>query len=136
MTKQKFFNLISWIFLGAVLIYFAYAKGWIFAEFESISPKQAHEMLKSDKNVFLLDVRTPEEYSQEFIEGSTLIPVQVLAENLSKIEQEKNHTIIVYCHSGNRSVKASRILHEHGFTPLNLQGGITQWKSEGFPTLQ
>lgn len=136
MTKQQLINGASWLFLAIAIVYFAYSKGWIFAGFESITPKQAQTMLENDKNVFLLDVRTPEEFAQEFIKGATLIPVQELAENLTKLESVKDKKIIVYCHSGNRSVKASRILKENGFTPLNLKGGITGWKSESLPTLQ
>ena len=136
MTKQHITNSLSWLLLAAVVVYFAYSKGWIFAGFESITPKQAQSMLENDKNVFLLDVRTEEEFNQEFINGATLIPVQVLAQNLPKIENVKDKKIIVYCHSGNRSVNASRILAKNGFTPLNVTGGITRWKSEGLPTVQ
>lgn len=136
MTKQNITNTLSWLLLAVVVVYFAYSKGWIFAGFESITPKQAQSILENDKNVFLLDVRTEEEFNQGFINGATLIPVQVLAQNLSKIENVKEKKIIVYCHSGNRSVNASRILVQNGFTPLNVTGGITQWKSEGLPTVQ
>ncbi len=133
MTKQRIANVLSWLLLAVVVVYFAYAKGWIFAGFESITPKQAQSMLKNDKNVFLLDVRTEEEFHQGFINKASLIPVQVLAQNLSKIEKLKEKKIIVYCHSGNRSVKASRILAENGFHPLNMKGGIMEWKSSGLP---
>lgn len=131
MNKQQVLNLFSWILLGSILLYFAYAKGWIFASFDSITPQQAHEMIQKENNIFVLDVRTPEEYSQEFIKGSTLIPVQALETKLSQLSEQKGKTIIVYCHSGNRSVKASRILAANGFHPLNMKGGIMEWKSSG-----
>lgn len=132
MTKKQIINLLYWILFAAIALYFAYSKGWVFADFESITPQQAQSMLENDKNVFLLDVRTPDEFSQGYIEGATLIPVQVLSENLTKLHNVKNKKVIVYCHSGNRSIVASRILVENGFTPLNLKGGISQWKSDGF----
>ena len=69
--------------IAGIALYFAYVKGWIFSDFESISPESAYELLQNDTNVTLLDVRTPEEFSKEHIEGATLIPVQVLAQNLS-----------------------------------------------------
>lgn len=133
MTKQHITNALSWLLLAVVVVYFAYSKGWIFAGFESITPQQVQSILENDKDVFLLDVRTEEEFNQEFINGATLIPVQVLAQNLSKIEKVKEKKIIVYCHSGNRSVQASRILVENGFHPLNMKGGIMEWKSSGLP---
>jgi len=131
MTKRQITNLLTWTALAFVVLFLAYTKGWIFTDFESISPKQAYELLQNDKEVVLLDVRTPEEFSQEFIEGATLMPVQVLSDNLAKLQPHKDKKIIVYCHSGNRSVAASRILSENGFQPLNVKGGISQWKSEG-----
>ena len=136
MIKKNLSTILSWLFLAVVVIYFAYSKGWIFAGFDSITPQQAQTLLKNDKNVFLLDVRTKEEFAQGYIEGATLIPVQELSENISQLQDEKDKTIIVYCHSGNRSVQASRILANNGFTPLNVSGGITGWKSESLPTIQ
>jgi len=131
MTKKQITNILFYFVIAAIATYLAYAKGWILTDFESISPKQAYTLLKNDTNVALLDVRTPDEFSQEHIEGATLIPVQELSENLSKLENVKEKKIIVYCHSGTRSVAASRILVKNGFIPLNVTGGITAWKTEG-----
>ena len=94
--------------------------------------KEAYTLLQSDKEVVLLDVRTPEEFAQGHIEGSTLIPLQTLESNLTLLSDAKNKKIIVYCHSGNRSVAASRILVQNGFKPLNMKGGITAWTEAGF----
>lgn len=135
MQKKQIINLLYWIIFVSIGLYFAYTKGWIFADFESITPQQAHTLLENDKNVFLLDVRTQDEFSKEYIKGATLIPIQVLSENLSKLQPVKSKKIIVYCHSGNRSVAASRILVKNGFTPLNVKGGISQWKNEGFTVI-
>lgn len=135
MGKRQIINLLYWSVFALIAFYFVYSKGWILADFESITPQQAHTMLENDKNVFLLDVRTHDEFSKGYIEGATLIPVQVLSESLTKINSVKSKKIIVYCHSGNRSVAASRILVDNGFTPLNLKGGITQWKNDGFSVL-
>lgn len=136
MTKKTTLTIVYWIGFIAIAIYFAYSKGWIFTNFESITPKQAYSLLQDDENVTLLDVRTPEEFAQEHIEGATLIPVQVLSEKLSELQSVKGNKIIVYCHSGNRSVAASRLLVKNGFTPLNLKGGISEWSAKGFPTVQ
>lgn len=136
MTKKQITNLLYWIALAGIALYFAYSKGWIFADFESISPKQAYALLKNDETVVLLDVRTPEEFAQEHIEGATLIPVQVLHENLAKLQSVKEKKIIVYCRSGSRSVSASRILVKNGFIPLNVSGGISEWKSEGLSVVR
>lgn len=131
MTKKQILNLFYYLAIAGIAVYLAYVKGWIASDFESISPKQAYELLQKDSNVALVDVRTPEEYATEHISGATLIPVQVLSENLSKLSSVKGKKIIVYCHSGARSVGASRILAKNGFSPLNVTGGISAWKSQG-----
>lgn len=131
MTKKQIINLLYGILFAAIGLYAAYSKGWILADFESITPKQAYSLLENDENITLLDVRTPEEFAEGHIEGAILIPVQVLNESLSKLQSAKGGKIIVYCHSGNRSVAASRILVKNGFLPLNVKGGISGWKSEG-----
>ena len=134
MTKKQITNILYVCAFIAISTYLAYVKGWILSDFESISPKQAYALLQNDSNVALLDVRTPDEFLSEHIEGALLIPVQDLSQNLSQLETLKEKKIIVYCHSGNRSVAASRILLSNGYTPLNLTGGIMQWKSEGLST--
>jgi len=121
---KKYTNLLYWIAMAGLLFWFAYSKGWILANFESIDAKTAIHLLENDDNVTLLDVRTIEEYKEGHLRDATLIPVQALAENLGMLKQDKNKKIIVYCRTGNRSVSASRILEENGFTPLNVKGGI------------
>lgn len=119
-------NVLYWIAMAGLVFWFAYSKGWILANFESIDAKQAIYLLENDDNVTLLDVRTIEEYKSGHLRDATLIPVQVLSQNLGMLKQDKDKKIIVYCRTGSRSVTASRILEENGFTPLNVKGGIIQ----------
>lgn len=123
---KNYINVLYWIAMAGLLFWFAYSKGWIFANFESIDAKQAIHLLENDDNVTLLDVRTIQEYKSGHLRDATLIPVQVLSKNLGMLKQDKNKKIIVYCRTGSRSVSASRILEENGFTPLNVKGGIIQ----------
>jgi rhodanese-related sulfurtransferase len=110
--------------MAGLLFYFAYTKGWILANFESISPKQAQTLILHDDNVTLLDVRTAEEYKSGHIRGAKLIPLNKLEANLDKLKADRDKKIVVYCRSGNRSVAASRILEKHGFVPLNVKQGM------------
>jgi len=110
--------------MAGLLFYFAYTKGWILANFESVTPKQAEMLILNDDNITLLDVRTVEEYKSGHIRGAKLIPLGKLEANLDKLKADKNKKIIVYCRSGNRSVAASRILEKHGFVPLNVKQGM------------
>ena len=128
--SKKVTNILYWIAMVGLVVWFAYTKGWILANFESIDAKTAITLLENDDNVSLLDVRTIAEYKEGHLRDATLIPVDALAKNLGMLKQDKNKKIIVYCRSGSRSVSASRILEEHGFTPLNVKGGIIQLMAE------
>ena len=82
-----------------------------------------------------IDVRTPEEYSESHIEGSILIPLQQLEQRLAEVPKEKR--VYLYCRSGRRSVEAAGILVKTGFNNIeNIEGGITAWKSAGYPTVK
>jgi rhodanese-related sulfurtransferase len=123
---KRYTNVLYWIAMAGLIFWFAYSKGWIFANFESIDAKQAIHLLENDDNVTLLDVRTIQEFKSGHLRDATLIPVQALSKNLGMLKDSKDKKIIVYCRTGSRSVSASRILEKNGFTPLNVKGGIIQ----------
>lgn len=101
-------------------------------EVKNISAGQARELINSNKDVFILDVRTKEEYNEAHIKGANLIPVQELEQNINKIPKDKK--VVVYCARGKRSARACEILKDKGLKELyNVEGGINQWKSEGYP---
>jgi len=133
---KNYTNLLYWIAMAGLLLWFAYSRGWILANFESIDAKQALYLLDNDDNVTLLDVRTIREYKAGHLRDATLIPVDALADNLGMLKEEKNKKIIVYCRTGNRSISASRILEKNGFTPLNVKGGIIQLMAEKVELVQ
>lgn len=121
---QKYTNVLYWIAMVAMFFWFAYSKGWILANFQSVDSKQAITLMADGDNITLLDVRTIQEYKEGHLPNATLIPLQALAQNLGMLKQDRNKKILVYCATGNRSVAASRILKENGFTPINVKGGI------------
>ena len=122
-------NILYWIAMAGLALYFAYIKGWIFADFPSISAPQAYSMIREDENSTLLDVRTQAEYNYGHIKGAILIPLTQLKTSLDKLP--KNKKIIVYCQTGNRSVTASRLLKKNGYSPINVKGGYLAWRREG-----
>src|SRR4051812_44089711 len=93
--------------------------------------------LAADPGVFLLDVRTPEEWVDAHLERATLIPVHELERRLAELPQEKEHPILVYCAVGGRSARAAQALAGKGWkTVVNLAGGINGWQAEDRPGLQ
>lgn len=121
---KKITNALYWVAMITLVLWFAYNKGWIFANFESIEAKTAITLWENDDNVSLLDVRTIAEYKEGHLREATLIPLSILEQNLDMLKPYKEKKILVYCRTGSRSVSASRILEAHGFTPLNIKGGI------------
>jgi NADPH-dependent 2,4-dienoyl-CoA reductase/sulfur reductase-like enzyme/peroxiredoxin family protein/rhodanese-related sulfurtransferase/TusA-related sulfurtransferase len=77
------------------------------------------------KGAFLLDVRTPEEFSLGHIEGAVNIPNTEIRTRLTEVPRDR--FILVYCGVGIRGYLAERVLREHGFREIaNLAGG---WKT-------
>lgn len=118
--------LIYWLTMCGLFVSHAYAKGWIFADFESINAKSAVKRMNSDENIVILDVRTQKEYKEKHLKNAINIPVQVLDTQFKTLMPDHDKHILVYCRSGNRSVKASRILTAHAFKPINIEGGMLQ----------
>jgi rhodanese-related sulfurtransferase len=130
---KKIMDRLFWVLLVLLGVYVLYSKGLIMANFESISPKVAYEMIENDEgNLTILDVRTPEEFKKDgHLENAQLIPLGQLAQNLNMLDKSKK--ILVYCRSGSRSTQAARLLVKNGFSPVNMRGGINGWKAEKLP---
>lgn len=75
---------------------------------------------------FLVDVRTPSEFAEEHAKGSVNIPLDKVAQSLSKFKDKKH--IIVFCRSGMRSGQAKGILNQNGFNNVTNAGA---WQNVG-----
>jgi phage shock protein E len=73
---------------------------------------------------FLVDVRSPLEFSSGKVKGSVNIPVDQIQNNMAKFKDKKN--IVVFCRSGIRSSQAKAILERNGF--INVTNGGT-WQN-------
>lgn len=90
--------------------------------------------IETNKNLIILDVRTPEEVALGSIPNSSIINFydEDFEKKIALIQKDK--TIAVYCKAGGRSAQASSILIKNGFkNVINLEGGITAWEQMGFP---
>lgn len=91
---------------------------------ENISVKEMLEIIKTNNNVVLLDVRSTQEYEEGHINGSVNIPVYDL-EKTAPQKLNKESIIIVYCSAGVRSKRAIQTLKKQGYKNLyNIEGGI------------
>jgi len=83
------------------------------------------------EQALLIDVRTPQEYAQDRIGESPLIPMAEIrsGEGVEKIRQlAGDRLVILYCFSGVRSGTAQQILQQAGIEAVSLEGGIQAWR--------
>ena len=74
----------------------------------------------------LLDVRTPQEFSQGHIPDALNIPVDDLRVRLGELPRDR--PIAVYCQVGQRGYLATRILVQAGFAAANFGGGYKTYR--------
>jgi adenylyltransferase/sulfurtransferase len=103
-----------------------------------IEPAVVKQMMDNGKTFKLIDVRGQGEYEINRIEGSTLIPLDVIEER--KIEKlnglQKADEIVVHCKAGVRSLKAAKALIDIGFENVkSMRGGIEEWAESIDPTM-
>ena len=101
--------------------------------YNEISVGEVRKMIDSeDESVFLLDVRTLEEYYGDLghLPKATLIPYNEVASRIAELSEQKDKKIIAYCRVGRRSAIAAKILADNGFDVYNMTGGMKKWKDE------
>ncbi len=101
---------------------------------QEIEPGDLKKKLDNDENVFLLDVRTPQEYqawkiSYDKYVNPKLIPVDKLFVNDPTLLKEipKDKEIVTVCAHGNRSLIAANILNQLGYNVKSVKGGMAGW---------
>lgn len=98
--------------------------------YQQITPEQAKDIMDSDEEYVLLDVREQEEFDEGHIPGAILIPYTQIETEAEKMLPDKDKQILVYCRSGRRSKIASESLAGLGYTNVKEFGGIIDWQYE------
>jgi adenylyltransferase/sulfurtransferase len=97
-----------------------------------IAPDQLKRRIDAGENVFVLDVRNPNEFAICRIPGTVLVPLPELPARFAEVPRDRE--VIVHCKSGMRSAKAIEFLKAQGYTKLvNLTGGILGWAEKVDP---
>lgn len=87
----------------------------------------------SNPKVFVIDVRTPQEFAQGHIKGAVNWPVQEIDRWWNRVP--KDRVVYIHCNTQNRSGVAVQYLMGKGYQNLNLvHGGIQAWMAKGYPT--
>ena len=91
-----------------------------------ISPE---DLNKVNKDIQLIDVRKPDEFSSGHLENAVNMNFydDDFEEQIKTLDKSKE--VYLYCRSGGRSGKAAQKLEEMGFTKVyDLEGGILNWE--------
>jgi len=96
----------------------------------NLQQDQWWEQAQQDSDAVILDVRTPDEWSNGIIPGAITIDYYRGQDFIDEVSQlDKSKAYYVYCRSGARSGNACGILNQLGFEKAyNLSGGIMQWQ--------
>lgn len=101
---------------------------------QHFNPTELVEHLK-ENTPLLLDVREPWEYKICNIEGSTLIPMHQIPNQMDSLDI--NQSIVLICHHGIRSRQVGLFLESNGYTNvINLTGGVDAWSKQVDPLME
>jgi rhodanese-related sulfurtransferase len=99
-----------------------------------IEPRDLADRIASGQPIYLLDVRTREEFDAVKLPGAHLFTQELMQEILASTDRK--NLFVVYDHTGARSLDAAAYFQGHGFENVkSLRGGIDAWSSEIDPNL-
>ena len=80
----------------------------------------------------IVDVREPDEFARERVEGAALVPISQFVARHGELP--KDRPLYLLCHSGSRSQSATMYLLQAGWADVkNVTGGISAWMQAGLP---
>lgn len=98
-----------------------------------IPPGEAKRRVDQGSAV-LIDIREPDEYAREHIEGARLVPLSRL-ESADFTKERQATAVIFHCLSGNRTCVNAHRLEALGLPAVYvMDGGLMAWKVAGLPT--
>lgn len=127
----------AWVMkkLLSILLLLLVSASMVYAEAGQITSREAKAMLDRNRNAYLLDVRTPEEFRQASLKGAVLIPIGEFQRRSKEVP--KGRPVIVYCAVGSRSRPVADFLAGQGYREVyNMSDGIVGWYRNGFPIVK
>jgi len=94
-----------------------------------VHPTDVKASLDMKEDLFLLDCRQLKEWNYAHLEGATLVPMNELEEKAQgELAPLIKRRVVVYCHVGGRSLRATAFLRHVGFENVHsMAGGIEAW---------
>ncbi len=129
------YRILSFLFIFSTLGACAQSAGG--ANQTNMNVQEVNTLLDENKEVVLIDVRTPDEFNQGHLEGADLINFYGanFQDEVAKLDKEKEY--VIYCRSGGRSGKAVNMMQQMGFKNVhNMSGGILAWNRANLKTVK
>ena len=102
----------------------------------TITARQLKDMQDADENIFLVDVREPNEYEIVSIPGSVLIPKGEFLSGAALERLPQDQRVVLHCKSGARSAECLAIVKNAGFSDaVHVGGGVLSWVATIDPSL-
>jgi rhodanese-related sulfurtransferase len=100
------------------------------AEYNTIEPDEALNMIENKENFYLIDVRTEEEFNFGHLQKAINIPLNIISNLANQSFKSKDSRIVLYCKSGARSRLAATELTYLGYNQVYDLGGIISYPYE------
>ena len=124
---KTIFSLLLILMLGIVVFAVPHAGA---SGYRQITMQEAIDMMDSESDYIILDVRTPAEYEGGHIPNAVNVPNETIGQSEIDELPDKGQLILVYWRSGNCSKQASSKLAALGYTNIVEFGGINAWPGE------
>jgi rhodanese-related sulfurtransferase len=99
-----------------------------------IEPRELSDRMANGEQVYLLDIRTREEFEAVKIDSAKLFTQELMQEITNK--WSRPDLLVIYDHTGERALDAAAYFQGHGFENVKvLRGGIDAWSAEVDPKL-
>ena len=100
---------------------------------KKITPQDLVSLTNQDA-AKLIDLRSPNEFSDGHITGSINIPYADIKDRLHEIKLQEGKSLVLICDSGSQSANAGEVLNKSGYqNTVILSGGIGAWKLDNLP---
>ncbi len=106
-------------------------------ELTNIGAKTAAKLLAQDKDIIILDIRTPAEFASGHIDGAINIDFKSpdFATKIDALDKTKQY--MVHCRSGGRSGRSLPLFQQKGFKHIiHMKDGIIGWNKAGLPLIK
>jgi len=104
-----------------------------------MKPMSQEELLEHQSkhagHLYVLDVRSPEEFREGHVPGAVNVPYDQIAARIAEVPKDKD--VVLYCRSGRRAGIAADVLAANGYTRLShLEGDMQAWIAQGRPVVE